>query len=34
MILVVDPNHWLDQHGDLPEDPRLRRRMLRARAFS
>jgi hypothetical protein len=33
MILVVDPAHWLDQYGDLPEDPRLRRRMLRVARF-
>lgn len=33
MILVVDPNHWLDQHGNLPEEPRLRRRILRVARF-
>lgn len=33
MVLVVDPAHWLDQDGELPSDPRLRRRMLRVARF-
>lgn len=33
MLLIVDPNHWLDEHGNLPEEPRLRRRILRVARF-
>jgi hypothetical protein len=33
VVLVVDPSNWLDRNGNLPDEPRLRRRMLRVARF-
>ena len=32
-MIVVDPNHWLTEQGDLPDEPRLRNQMLRVAAL-
>jgi hypothetical protein len=31
--LVVDPTHWMPDYDELPEDPRLRRELLRVVRF-
>ena len=29
MALIVDIRHWLDENGNIPDDPRIRRQALR-----